>query len=135
MRMFQEGGALLLREVDCQWQPWETIHQEDMLTTNIICSDNSGQKVYMRDSRGRNTSALFEKNLATGEARLLAEDPRADVGGIFLHPTERTIQAVAFTYDRTRWQILDRSLQADFDYLRTVTEGEVSISSNTLDQH
>jgi dipeptidyl aminopeptidase/acylaminoacyl peptidase len=134
MRMTPDGGAQLFRRAEGQWQPWETIGQEDMLTTDIVCSDKSGQKVYMRDSRGRNTSALFEKDLATGEARLLAEDPHVDVGGILLHPTERTVQAVAFTYDHTRWQILDPSLQADFDYLRTVTDGEASISSNTLDQ-
>ena len=49
------------------------------------------------------------------------------------HPTEKTIQAVSFTYDAAEWKILDDSIKADLDYLKTVADGEIQITSRTLD--
>ena len=63
----------------------------------------------------------------------MAEDPRADVGSMIVHPTEKTIQAVGFNYTREEWKILDESIRADLDFLATVEDGEVIITSRTLD--
>jgi dipeptidyl aminopeptidase/acylaminoacyl peptidase len=72
-------------------------------------------------------------NLDTNEVELLAEDPRADAGGVLAHPTEKNIQAVSFTYDKTEWKVLDPAIQADFDYLKTVQDGEILVTDRTLD--
>jgi dipeptidyl aminopeptidase/acylaminoacyl peptidase len=50
-----------------------------------------------------------------------------------IHPTEKNIQAVAFTYERKHWQIIDESIADDLAYLSTVAEGEVEVVSRTLD--
>jgi dipeptidyl aminopeptidase/acylaminoacyl peptidase len=86
----------------------------------------------MADSRGRDTSALMKVNAATGETTLITEDPRADLTDVLLHPVTHNVQAVAFTYERKQWHILDHDLQGDFDYLKTVIDGELSIDSRTL---
>ena len=72
-------------------------------------------------------------DLATGAAAILAEDPRADVAGAMVHPTEETIQAVSFTYARTEWKVLDPAIQGDLDYLKTVAAGDILVTSRTLD--
>jgi dipeptidyl aminopeptidase/acylaminoacyl peptidase len=64
---------------------------------------------------------------------MIAEDPRADISGVLAHPTEKTVQAVSFTYARTEWKILDAALKPDFDYLETVADGEIQITGRTLD--
>jgi dipeptidyl aminopeptidase/acylaminoacyl peptidase len=87
----------------------------------------------MKDSRGRDTAAVTAVNLETGATRILAADPRADASGVLAHPTEGTIQAVAFNYTRTEWTVLDPAVQADLDYLRTVAPGDVAVTSRTLD--
>ena len=51
-------------------------------------------------------------NLKTGETKLLADDPRTDVGGVLTHPTEKNIQAVSFTYGRTEWKVLDPAIRS-----------------------
>ncbi len=48
-------------------------------------------------------------------------------------PTENTIQAVSFTYERTHWQFFDPKVAEDFKYLQTVADGEVTVVSRTLD--
>jgi len=95
--------------------------------------DKTGQIVYLEDSRNRNTSALFAWDTKTGKQTLLAENPQADVSAVMIHPTEKHVQAVAFTYERKHWQILDKTIAADFAYLKTVADGEVRIADRTLD--
>ena len=67
------------------------------------------------------------------EVELIAEDPRCDVGGILSHPTEKTIQAVSFTYARREWKIIDPDIAEDLKFLATIEDGEFLITSRTLD--
>ncbi|PKN59362.1 MAG: S9 family peptidase [Deltaproteobacteria bacterium HGW-Deltaproteobacteria-14] len=105
----------------------------DTMTTNVEGFDRSGRNLYLVDSRGRDTGALFSVNLATGKAKLLAEDARADVGSVMTHPTKNTVQAVSFDYDKVSWKVLDRTIQKDFDALAEVAPGDFSVASRTLD--
>jgi dipeptidyl aminopeptidase/acylaminoacyl peptidase len=132
-RMTSDGGMDILQLTADGWEPWDSIPAEDMLTTNPVGFNKAGTHLFMKDSRGRNTSALFEIEIATKKARLLAEDPHADAGDVVVHPTEKYVQAVSFTYERKGWQILDASIEPDLAYLRTVADGEVEIISRTLD--
>ena len=132
-QMTPDGGLALYRPEGGDWTLWETIPAEDMLTTSTAGFDRSGNVLYARDSRGRDTAALFAVNMTTGERALLAEDPLADAADVLLHPTERTVQAVAFVYDRKRWQILDPAIAPDLEFLRGVADGDVEITSRSLD--
>lgn len=134
--MTPDGGAVMFRPGDDgDWQPYMQVGPEDALTTGILDFDKSGTVAYLIDSRNRNTSALMTFNLETEELSLLAEHPdaKADMSDHMIHPTERTIQAVAFTYERKQWQILDEAIQADLDYLKTVADGDVEVMSRTHD--
>ncbi len=115
------------------WEPFMQIPMEDVLTTSPVWFDKTGTSLYMIDSRGRDTSALITLDLETGAQALIAEDPRADLSDVMIHPTERNVQAVAFTYERKHWQILDDSIADDIAYLSGVADGEVEVVSRTLD--
>jgi len=131
--MLPDGSQdMYLRHGD-EWQLWEHIPQEDMLTSGLVGFDKANQTVYLQDSRGRNTAALFALDIETKVRTLLAEDPWADVGEVLRHPTEHTIQAVSFTYARKRWLILEQAVQPDLDTLAMVVDGDVNVVSRTLD--
>ena len=133
-RLTPDGGLEYLSPTEeGGWEPFMQIPMEDVLTTSLLWFDKTGTILYMIDSRDRNTSAMFALDWETGEQTLLAEDPRADVSGVMIHPTERNIQAVAFTYERKHWQILDESIAGDLAYLSTVADGDVEVVSRTLD--
>ena len=133
-RMTPDGGSEVLKPTtEGGWELFIKIAMEDMLTTEPIGFDKTGNVFYMRDSRNRDTSALIALSLESEKQLLLAEDPRADAGEVMIHPRDKTVQAVAFTYERKHWQILDRSIASDLDYLRTVADGDVEIVSRTLD--
>jgi dipeptidyl aminopeptidase/acylaminoacyl peptidase len=134
MRYTPDGGTELLRkEAEQKWQPFLKVPMEDALTTSPVGFNQDGTVLYMLESGGRNTAALFAVTLSTAEKKLLAEDPRADIGGVMIHPTEKNVQAVTFTYERMRRVILDKSVADDFSYLSTVADGDLAVSSRTLD--
>jgi dipeptidyl aminopeptidase/acylaminoacyl peptidase len=103
------------------------------MTTGPAGFDKTGDKLYFIDSRGRDTAALKVIDLKTNEEKLLAENDKADISDIIAHPTEKNIEAVSFTYARREWKVFEPSFQADLDYLRTVADGEIEITSRTLD--
>ncbi len=145
IRTTSNGGMEILRPITpspgsvssapgiSDWEPFQTIAMEDALTTHPIGFDQSGQVLYMIDSRGRGTSALTALDLRTGKMGVLAEDPRTDVAGVLEHPTMHTIQAVAFNYTRPEWKVLDPSVQGDLAYLRTLAEADLTVTTRTLD--
>ncbi len=129
-----DGGSEFFRPAgDGSWTPFIKIEMEDSLTTSLVAFDKTGRVLYMVDSRRRNTAALTATNLDTGEQTVIAEDARADISDAMVHPTEKTIQAAAFTYQRKRWQVLDDSIAPDLEYLGTVTDGDIEVVSRTLD--
>jgi dipeptidyl aminopeptidase/acylaminoacyl peptidase len=129
-----DGGAKEPTLEDAaKWDEFVTIDALDSMTTSPVGFNKDGSVLYFMDSRDRNTGALFAWDLKSGERKLLAENPRADVGEIIAHPTEKTIQAVGFTYARREWEILDPAIKADLDYLATVEDGELVVTSRTLD--
>ncbi len=129
----QDGGSDLLKKTDGGWEVFAAISPDDALTTSAVGFDKTGKTMYMVDSRDRNTAALVSVDFATGRKAVIADDMRADISGAMVHPTEYTIQAVNFEYLRDEWKVLDKSIQPDFAYLRTVADGDFNVSSRTLD--
>jgi dipeptidyl aminopeptidase/acylaminoacyl peptidase len=133
-RMTPDGGMDILTYANGNtWELFAHVPMEDVLTTQVFGFDASGRFLYLSDSRERNTSALVQYDTQTDQFKLLAEDPRSDLSGVMIHPTELRVQAVSFTYDRRYWQVLDSSIQADLDFLATMEAGEVEVVSRTLD--
>jgi dipeptidyl aminopeptidase/acylaminoacyl peptidase len=129
-----DGGMDILRRTDAgTFEPFESIGADDTLTTQPIGMDKTGKHLHLIDSRGRDTAAVFSLDLTTGTKTMIAEDSRADAQGGLGHPREKNIQAVAFNYDRVRWQVVDPSIAEDLKYLQSVTDGEFNVLSRTSD--
>lgn len=134
MKSTADGGSAWFRFTDGKnVEPFDKIEFADAATTSYAGFDKTGNVVYLTDTRGRNTGALFSVNLTDGKRSLVAESPLADIGGAMIHPTEKTIQAVQFEYLRQEWQILEPAIKPELDYLRTVADGDFNVTSRTLD--
>ena len=132
--MTPEGGVATLKPTaDGGWEPFIVVSMEDALTTGHLGFDKTGRVAYWRDSRGRDTAALVALDLESGQQEVVAVDPEVDAGSVMVHPTEKHLQAVSFTRERRRWEVLDPEIEQDFDFLRRVSEGDLSVASRTLD--
>jgi len=136
LKLTPDGGNELFKpDGKGGWESFDKISMEDMMTTWPIGFDKTGMVLYMIDSRGRNTAALTSVDLKTNEKKVLAEDPKADISDIMMHPTEKTIEAAAVEYLRTEWKILDENIKSDLEYLKSVTDGDINVTSRTLDDN
>jgi dipeptidyl aminopeptidase/acylaminoacyl peptidase len=115
------------------WKPFDSIPFEDAETSFVLGFAPSGKALYLAESRGRDTAAIVELELATKRARVLAEDPKSDAGWVLIHPTKKTLQAVSFEYERRSWTVLDKSIQKDIDALVKLDGGEPHIVSRSND--
>ncbi len=116
-----------------EWETFMTVSPEDTLTTSPIDFDKTGRILYLLDSRDRDTAAFATLNLDTGEKTIISKDDRADLADLMIHPTEKTVEAVAFTYERKQWKTLDTDIAKDFDVLSQVEKGDFEVVSRTLD--
>ncbi|GAB5497651.1 MAG: S9 family peptidase [Phycisphaerales bacterium] len=133
---YEGDGSVSYFEVEgdtVSQEAYLNVPNEDALTTQIVGFNTAGDTLYMIDSRTGNTAALFARDMQTGQTDLLFEHGKADVSGAMADPETGDVQAVAANYLRTEWQILDESIKGDIEYLRTVQDGEVSITSRVAD--
>ena len=122
------GSGLLVRENEQgEWQETVTWSSDDSLGSSLLGFTRDGQAVYLEDSRDANATRLVKLHLANGELTVLAEDKQYDVGEVMTHPDTREVQAVSFVKDRTIWTVLDESIKADFEHLRTVHRGDITM--------
>ena len=110
------------------------IPMADTLTTSASRLRQDRQRAVLhRQPRPQYRRADGRSTLTSGKQTRWPRMPRPTSAGVISHPTEKTIQAVAFNYARKEWQILDPAIKPDLDYLATVTRGDVEVTSRTLD--
>ena len=133
IRFTQDAGHLYMKPEEGGWTELARVDPADAMTTHPVGFDKSGDRYYLLDSRGRDKSALTSVRIATGEGEVLAECGVADIDGVVLHPTEKNVQAVTFTDARQEWRIIDPAIGGDLEYLRSVVDGEIELTSRSDD--
>ncbi|MEP4546229.1 MAG: S9 family peptidase [Saccharospirillum sp.] len=130
----EADGAIQWNQYDQgNWHPLERIPAEDAMTTNIVGFESDSNQLLMFDSRGRDTAALIRWNLVTGERETLLADDRADISKLMIQPSTRTLQAAAVEYERLDWMPLAPGIEHDLAFLKTLCNGDYTITSRTLD--
>ncbi len=88
-----------------------------------FCAD--GKSLYFQTSVGADTARLVRIDATTGkELETIARDPKSDLAGAFVHPDTKKVQAVAFSYLKNEWRVLDPSIKEDFAELAKLGRGE-----------
>lgn len=140
MRPDKDGSTeILVPDGKGAFAPYGRIPHEDAITTFVSGFDAAGKKAYLVDSRGHDTAALVELDVATKATKVLLEDGQADVRDVVVHPTKKTVQAAIASYDRLRWHVVDPAFKSDLDALEAnlaaagVHGADVEIESRSLD--
>lgn len=118
---------------------WKLFMKKDInddLTTQILRFDTNDTLMYMLDSRGGDTTALTATNMTTGKVKVLVDGLPADIDSYIINPATGYIRAVAYTYDRRKWLILDQSIEPDLKRLRNqFPNGDLNVDYYTLDDN
>lgn len=143
VRQTEDGGEAYSRIVSAgddkapaKAEPLMTVGQEDTGSTRPVDFSADGKTMYLVDSRGRETGALFEYDLASGKTKLVFEDEKTDVADVLINPETKVIEAVETDYDKAIWTLTERgmAIEPDFRAIRSQTgSGTLSITSRSLD--
>jgi dipeptidyl aminopeptidase/acylaminoacyl peptidase len=132
--IYAPDGGTVIRIRDNPKAPWREFQKwgadETFGGLAGFTPDNKG--AWVISSVGANAARLLEVDLATGKSKVIAEDAQYDVAGIMEHPRTRKLEAVSFVRARTEWQVLDKSVEADFEALRKVRDGDFTVGSRDL---
>ena len=130
----EEGYELFRLRASGQWDLLDRFTYEESSVSQPASLDQSGKTLYMVDNRRTNTGVLKAIDLATGKTRTMVTDELADVRtSLLLDPRTGRLQSATAVYGRTRRHFLDRSMAADFKYLKTVQAGDVGIAGRSVD--
>lgn len=134
-RTLENGDVQYFRVSDgrVEAQPWTTVSFEDASNTAPLGFTTDGRTLYWRDSRGRDKAALVAQDWAGGDLRILAEDARADIGGLMFDPDTGEAEAYGVNYLRNTWTGMDDQARADLALLRERLPGQFSVASRSDD--
>jgi dipeptidyl aminopeptidase/acylaminoacyl peptidase len=122
------GTELRVREnPKSAWRSWMKVGAEENLGPVEFTKD--GQSLYIESSIGSDTARVLQRNISSGEEKLIAHSPEVDSGDVMIHPKTKLVEAVSFEPGRRQWKVVDPSVQGDFDALTKVMDGDFSIVS------
>jgi dipeptidyl aminopeptidase/acylaminoacyl peptidase len=130
-----DGGMTIFERGPKGWSQSGAVPPQDALTFRILGFDGSNQRVYMIDSRGRDTAALTRYTPSTSETEVLGQGDRADIARVLVQPTQNTIQAFSVDYERRIWHVIDPSIEDDLKTLSAFAgaTGEFDVVDRTTD--
>jgi dipeptidyl aminopeptidase/acylaminoacyl peptidase len=114
--------------------PWHTLLKagpDDQIAPAAFSADNAS--LYVSSSVDSNAARLLKYDLRKGTFTVIASDPTYDVGDPLLDAKTRKLVAVSFSRDRTEWEVLDPSWEADFAALRALNRGDFFFLNSTAD--
>lgn len=134
LRQTPTGGFVIDRiGPDGKSERYDEIGADDAFTTGPTGITADGKTIYLRDSRERNTGALFAVDLATGKRTLLGGSEKADVADVIAHPTTGEVEAYGVNYLKKQWVPVSAAVKDDIAFLNRETGGEWEVLSQSRD--
>ncbi len=112
-----------------EWKSFLKVSRDEIL--NAIGFNAAGDALYLQSSLGRDTAALVSRPLAGGADTLIAASDEVDAEHAEINPDSRRVEAVAFAPGRMEWKVVDPAVQADFDGIKKLYDGDFTINSRT----
>lgn len=100
---------------------------------DVIGFSENSREIFLRSNVGTDTTGLYAVEIATGHWTRIFSDPKTELQAVEISPRSKTLQAVVRLGLKPQWQVLDRSIEQDFDALAKVCDGDFSVMSRDLD--
>jgi dipeptidyl aminopeptidase/acylaminoacyl peptidase len=128
-----DGGDVVYEVKGETLKPLITIPFTDSMTTGLRHITADGKACYLTSSIGRDRAALYRLDLETGAQTLVAEHPKADIGGTLVDPRSYEAAAASAEYVRQEWIPIDSKVGADLSWLNDGIKADFSVTSQTED--
>jgi dipeptidyl aminopeptidase/acylaminoacyl peptidase len=122
-----DGGTEIRIRDDAKsdWKTWMKVGPEEIL--GFVDFTPDGKSAILLSSLGSDTARAVERDIATGQEKVLASSDEVDAGSVMIHPTKHHVQAVSFEPGRRQWTLIDPSVKRDFEGIGNLNDGDFSI--------
>ena len=125
------GSEIRIRDsAKASWRRLLKAGREDSLA--VLDFSKDGRSLFLKSSVGYDKSRVVRYEIASGRETEIASSKMVDAGPVLISPTRHVIEAVAFSPDRRRWEVVDPTVAPDFKALRSLSEGDLHIVSRDL---
>lgn len=91
------------------------------------------RRIYLRDSRDLNATALVLYDPKTRTREIIAQDPHYDMESILIDPRDDLVKAVRFSRDDHSWEAIGDELKGELEYLYSAQKGKLYIADTSKD--
>jgi dipeptidyl aminopeptidase/acylaminoacyl peptidase len=132
-RSREDGGNDFFRvsEGVAEEKPFSSVGLDDSQTTQPTGYTKDGKTLYWLDSRGRDTAALIAQDVTTGATKIIAQNPKADIGSVLTDPKTGRVQAYEVEYLTSEWNVVDPAIKDDLAFLKSRLRGKIDVTSRT----
>jgi dipeptidyl aminopeptidase/acylaminoacyl peptidase len=113
--------------------PWRTLVKtspdEEAMPLGF---SEDGRELFLKSSVASDTMRVITIGLASSGEREVARMDGFDAEDVMIHPVRHVIEAVAFAPGRTRWQVVDPAIAADFEAIAKLEDGDFRVASRDL---
>jgi dipeptidyl aminopeptidase/acylaminoacyl peptidase len=126
-------GGTEIRIRDSAAGAWRILMKAGM-EDNLAALDftKDGKSLFLSTSIGTDTARLVRHEVASGKETDIARSDDADLSDAMIQPTRHVVQAAAFDPGRMHWAVVDPSIQADFDAIAKIADGDFSVADRDL---
>ncbi|MEQ8169582.1 MAG: sigma-70 family RNA polymerase sigma factor [Candidatus Eremiobacterota bacterium] len=130
-----DGSSELMVRADekSEWKKLLTWDVEDKPLSQIIGFSKDNSHIYLTDTRKTDTCRVIKMEIATGNIEVILHDQECDIvyimNEVLQNPFTGDIQAVCIDKPGKEWVILDQSIKEDFDSIKKLDYGDVSVIS------
>ena len=133
-RYRKDGSVEVLeRRPSGAWVPFMSIPRGEVDATRLLDFSADGKTLYLYDTRDRDKAVLMAVDVPTRRARVLAENPDADITRVLLHRVTRQPIAAGAMVDRRWWHAVDPSFASDLKAIESSTSGDVDLVGLSAD--
>ncbi len=124
-----DGGFTVLHRMDeaAPWSKLLSFASEDALSSDVHGFADDDRTLHYASPGDADTASLRAVDTHTGDVRVLAVDPEADLAEVLAHPVTGVPQAAVFWRARRVWRVLDPAIRADVEALSAAHRGDLSV--------
>lgn len=115
-----------------QWRVLDTIASSDWIP-DLLAFSPDNRSLYAISAKNANASRLVEYDLSAGTYRVVVEDRRYDVAGVYTDPSTDAVVAASVLRERLAWEVIDAEYEATFAALRALHDGDFTIDDGSAD--
>jgi acetyl esterase/lipase len=135
-KMTEDGGSFFEYRAGegADWSEFAVVAPEDLLTTDVVGFNKTGDVLYLTNSKGGDKAFLEAVALDKGLTKTTIFEPKdADVSDAEMHPSTCVLESCEVNALRKVHHVLDESVRQDYEGVSKLVDGDWSLTARSLD--